>query len=173
MLCWNYLCEVYTHGSCLVDVIIFLAPVSSFNQALAEDESVNRLVSVSFSKFYTPRQAVWRCSFPQTDTFKLWQMICANKLLAEVELILFLNKFDILATKLKAGVEFTKYVPAYGSRPNELKPVATCVFRCSLWAQKIILITRRSFGGRVHPNTQAEHNEATEDPRSYDHCHRS
>ncbi|KAF9456865.1 guanine nucleotide binding protein, alpha subunit [Collybia nuda] len=86
-----------------VNVIIFLAPMSAFNQVLAEDESVNRL----------------------TDTFKLWQMICGNKLLAQVELILFLNKFDILAAKLKAGVQFGKYVQAYGSRPNELKAVST------------------------------------------------
>lgn len=59
MLRRNYPCEVYTHGSYLVNVIIFLAPVSCFNQTLAEDESVNRLVSVlSFGKFYTPRQTV-------------------------------------------------------------------------------------------------------------------
>jgi hypothetical protein len=53
-------------------------------------------------------------------------MICSNKLLAEVELILFLNKFDILSAKLKAGVQFAKYVPSYGSKPNEVKHVAQC-----------------------------------------------
>jgi len=34
----------------LVNIIIFLAPMSGFNQVLAEDESVNRLVSTLSSR---------------------------------------------------------------------------------------------------------------------------
>ncbi|KAG5644341.1 hypothetical protein DXG03_008638 [Asterophora parasitica] len=79
-----------------------MAPLSAFNQVLAEDESVNRL----------------------TDSLKLWQMICGNKILASVELILFLNKLDILDAKLRSGVRFSNYVKSYGSNPNETKPVA-------------------------------------------------
>ncbi|KAJ3774645.1 guanine nucleotide binding protein, alpha subunit [Lentinula raphanica] len=85
-----------------VTVIIFLAPVSAFNQALAEDETVNRLA----------------------DSMKLWRMICTNKLLASVDLILLLNKIDILDAQLKAGVQFGKYVTSYRDKPNETDAVS-------------------------------------------------
>ncbi|KIK70151.1 hypothetical protein GYMLUDRAFT_151735 [Collybiopsis luxurians FD-317 M1] len=85
-----------------VTVIIFLAPISAFNQALAEDENVNRLA----------------------DSMKLWRMICTNKLLASVDLILLLNKIDILDAQLKAGVQFSKYVTSYRDKPNEVEPVS-------------------------------------------------
>ncbi|KAF9057266.1 guanine nucleotide binding protein, alpha subunit [Panaeolus papilionaceus] len=85
-----------------VNVIIFLAPMSGFNQVLAEDESVNRL----------------------TDSLRLWQTICSNKLLAGIEFVLFLNKLDILDAKLKSGIQFSSYVTSYLDKPNETKPVA-------------------------------------------------
>ncbi|KAF8067639.1 guanine nucleotide binding protein, alpha subunit [Lyophyllum atratum] len=85
-----------------VNIIIFMVPLSSFNQVLAEDEKTNRL----------------------TDSLKLWRMICSNKLLSAVELILFLNKLDILDAKLAAGIQFSKYVKAYTGKRNETKPVA-------------------------------------------------
>lgn len=62
----------------------------------------------------------------QTDTLKLWQIICSNKLLSTVEFILFLNKLDILDTKLKEGIQFSEYVTSYKGKPNETKPVAKC-----------------------------------------------
>lgn len=34
----------------------------------------------------------------------LWKAVCSNKLLANVDLVLFLNKCDILEKKLNAGV---------------------------------------------------------------------
>ncbi|KAJ3981174.1 G-protein alpha subunit-domain-containing protein [Lentinula detonsa] len=85
-----------------VTVIIFLAPVSAFNQALAEDETVNRLA----------------------DSMKLWRMICTNKLLASVDLILLLNKIDVLDAQLKAGVHFSKYVTSFRDKPNETEAVS-------------------------------------------------
>ncbi|KDR68446.1 hypothetical protein GALMADRAFT_231412 [Galerina marginata CBS 339.88] len=85
-----------------VNIIIFLAPMSGFNQVLAEDESVNRL----------------------TDSLRLWQLICSNKILAGVEFVLFLNKLDILDAKLKSGVQFSSFVTSYTNKPNETKPVA-------------------------------------------------
>ncbi|KAI5120894.1 hypothetical protein M0805_002994 [Coniferiporia weirii] len=74
-----------------VNAIIFLAPISSFNEWLAEDPTVNRL----------------------EDTFHLWRIICANRLLASVEFILFLNKYDVLRAKLKNGCRFSDYVVNY------------------------------------------------------------
>ncbi|EJD43347.1 G-alpha-domain-containing protein [Auricularia subglabra TFB-10046 SS5] len=84
------------------NAIIFLAPISAFDQVLAEDRSVNRL----------------------EDSVTLWKMICQNKLLEHIELILFLNKMDILEAKLKAGVRLAKYVRNFGERPNEIETAA-------------------------------------------------
>ncbi|KAM6492613.1 guanine nucleotide-binding protein alpha-4 subunit [Amanita muscaria] len=79
------------------DAIIFLAPISGFDQVLVEDRSVNRL----------------------EDSVLIWKDVCSNKLLANVDLILFLNKCDILEAKLNAGVRLAKYVRSYGDREND------------------------------------------------------
>ncbi|KAK2465615.1 hypothetical protein APHAL10511_002507 [Amanita phalloides] len=85
-----------------VNVIIFLAPMSAFNQTLAEDDGMNRLV----------------------DSMRLWEQISANKILASVELILFLNKLDILDVKLRSGIQIAQFITSYGDRPNDTKHVA-------------------------------------------------
>ncbi|KAJ7598716.1 guanine nucleotide binding protein, alpha subunit [Mycena floridula] len=85
-----------------VTAIIFLAPASAFDQNLAEDSSVNRMA----------------------DTISLWRSVCANKLLQSVDLILFLNKMDILDLKLKSRIQFNHYVTSYKERPNETASVA-------------------------------------------------
>ncbi|GLB39143.1 putative G protein alpha subunit [Lyophyllum shimeji] len=85
-----------------VDAIIFLAPISGFDQVLAEDRSVNRL----------------------EDSVLLWKAVCSNKLLANVDLVLFLNKCDILDAKLKSGIKLARYVKSYGDRENDLDSVS-------------------------------------------------
>ncbi|KAK0205657.1 G-alpha-domain-containing protein, partial [Armillaria fumosa] len=85
-----------------VDAIIFLAPISGFDQVLSEDRTVNRL----------------------EDSVLLWKAVCQNKLLANVDLVLFLNKCDILESKLKAGIRLSKYVRSYGDRENDLDTVS-------------------------------------------------
>lgn len=56
----------------------------------------------------------------------LWKAICSNKLLANVDLVLFLNKCDILDAKLKSGIQLAKYVRSYGDRPNDLDTACKC-----------------------------------------------
>ncbi|KAF5383149.1 hypothetical protein D9615_005013 [Tricholomella constricta] len=85
-----------------VDAIIFLAPISGFDQVLAEDRTVNRL----------------------EDSVLLWKAVCSNKLLAGVDLVLFLNKCDILDAKLKSGIRLSKYVKSYSDRENDLDSVS-------------------------------------------------
>ncbi|KAG8942591.1 hypothetical protein FRC04_003578 [Tulasnella sp. 424] len=85
-----------------VNAIIFLAPISAFDQVLVEDKKVNRI----------------------EDSLLLFRSICANKLLGKVNIVLFLNKIDILEKKLKAGVKVSRYVRSYGDRPNEVQQVA-------------------------------------------------
>jgi hypothetical protein len=60
-----------------VNAIIFLAPISTFDQNLEEDPRVNRL----------------------EDSLLLWKSVVANKLLASVNIVLFLNKCDLLQVR--------------------------------------------------------------------------
>jgi len=84
-----------------VNAIIFLAPVSCFDERLLEDPSVNRL----------------------EDSFLLWRAICSSKLIAKATMILFLNKCDLLKRKLKSGTQVRHFLPSYGSRANEATAV--------------------------------------------------
>ncbi|KAI0356325.1 G-alpha-domain-containing protein [Trametes cingulata] len=85
-----------------INAIIFLAPISCFDERLAEDRRVNRL----------------------QDSLLLWKAVCSTKLLANVQLILFLNKCDLLEKKLARGVRVVDYIPTYGSKPNDLETAA-------------------------------------------------
>ncbi|KAJ6559858.1 guanine nucleotide binding protein, alpha subunit [Mycena capillaripes] len=81
-----------------VNAIIFLAPISCFDERLAEDPSVNRL----------------------EDTLLLWRAIVASKLLKKTTLVVFLNKCDLLKRKLQSGIQVNKYMISFGKRENEV-----------------------------------------------------
>lgn len=76
--------------------IIFLTPISAFDQYLEEDPRTNRI----------------------DDSLQLFTAICSNKLLKDAHLVLLLNKTDILKKKLDAGMKLRKYITSYGDRPN-------------------------------------------------------
>ena len=86
------------------DAIIFLAPISCFDERLAEDRKVNRL----------------------EDSYMLWRLVCASKLLQNTQMILFLNKYDLLDQKLRRGVRVKDHVRSYGDRPNDVETVSKC-----------------------------------------------
>ncbi|KAF8633887.1 hypothetical protein AX15_001192 [Amanita polypyramis BW_CC] len=104
-----------------MDTIIFLAPTSSFDQVLSEDTSVNRL----------------------EDSVNLWKSLVSNKLLKDTNLILFLNKIDILKAKLNAGVKMADFVVSYGDRPNDYEHVSAYLRR--KFGTDHLLIPYRSF----------------------------
>ena len=79
---------------------VTVAPVSVFDENLEEDPRVNRL----------------------QDSFLLWTSICSSKLLAKTQLIMFLNKCDLLQKKLKR-VRFTDFVTSFGQRRNDTEEV--------------------------------------------------
>jgi len=79
-----------------VDAIIFLVPINCFDEVLDEDRNSNRL----------------------KDSYDLWKSICQSPLLSKAELILFLNKVDLLERKLESGVQFARYFPTFGARQN-------------------------------------------------------
>lgn len=60
------------------------------------------------------------------DSFTLWKNICSSSILANVTFILFLNKCDILCTKLEAGQSFNKWVKSYNDEPNDAAHVSEC-----------------------------------------------
>ncbi|KZP15914.1 G-alpha-domain-containing protein [Athelia psychrophila] len=80
-----------------INAVIFLAAISCFDQSLAEDESINRL----------------------EDSVQLWKSIIQNPLLKNANLVLFLNKCDVLKAKLQSGIRLADYVMSYGNRPND------------------------------------------------------
>ncbi|KEP49247.1 guanine nucleotide-binding protein alpha subunit [Rhizoctonia solani 123E] len=82
--------------------IVFLAPISAYDQYLEEDTRTNRI----------------------DDSLQLWTQITSSPILKEVHLVLFLNKCDVLRGKLDAGVKVKKYITSYGDRPNEYGPVS-------------------------------------------------
>ncbi len=142
-----------------VDAIIFLAPISGFDQVLTEDRSVNRLedsvllwkalcsnkllakVCASWSVFFGTNYSVipllalllflvsllpsTSCLLYGIDFF--CRIIQANDAL-QVDLVLFLNKCDILGAKLRAGVKLAKYVRSYGDKSNDVDSVSKCTF---------------------------------------------
>lgn len=117
----------------IVDAIIFLAPISGFDQTLAEDRSVNRLVSlcsISLRRSRASHLPPYRVF--QEDSVLLWKSICSNKLLARVDLVLFLNKCDILAAKLNSGVRLAKYVKSFGERSNDADTAEKCEY-CGIY----------------------------------------
>ncbi|KAJ7154911.1 guanine nucleotide binding protein, alpha subunit, partial [Mycena crocata] len=81
-----------------VNAIIFLAPISCFDERLAEDPSVNRL----------------------EDSLLLWKAIVSSKLLGKTTLIVFLNKCDLLKRKLQSGIKVNKTMISFGARENEV-----------------------------------------------------
>ncbi|KAI6037976.1 guanine nucleotide binding protein, alpha subunit [Pisolithus marmoratus] len=80
-----------------VDAIIFLAPISCFDECLREDRDVNRL----------------------EDSLQLWRTVCSSPILAKAQIIIFLNKCDLLHSKMKRGVSVRDYVPSFADRKND------------------------------------------------------
>jgi len=88
-----------------MDAIIFLAPLNVFDERLLEDNRINRL----------------------QDSYELWKQVTSNKVLAHTQIILFLNKYDLLAKKLKRGVKVRDYISSYGERENIPETAVKCM----------------------------------------------
>src|ERR1700722_3387589 len=60
------------------------------------------------------------------DSFLLWKSLCSCKLLTKTQIILFLNKCDLLQAKLMRGVKIRDRVPSYGDRKNDISTATKC-----------------------------------------------
>ncbi|KAI0296525.1 guanine nucleotide binding protein, alpha subunit [Multifurca ochricompacta] len=98
-----------------VNAIVFLAPISVFDERLEEDRSVNRL----------------------EDSINFWTTICKSKLITKRRTGGH-RGCDILQRKLECGVRFRRYIPSYGNRANDM-PTATKYLR-----QQFQAIARKS-----------------------------
>lgn len=56
----------------------------------------------------------------------LWQTLCSLQMLSKTQIILFLNKCDLLEQKLRAGVKVRTHVPSFGDRSNDVDTVKKC-----------------------------------------------
>jgi guanine nucleotide-binding protein subunit alpha len=81
----------------IVHTILFVVSLSSYDQTMIEDPTVNRMV----------------------DSLVLFEDICNNELLAKLDIILFLNKVDLFKKKVKV-IPVKKFFPEY-SGELELK----------------------------------------------------
>lgn len=82
-----------------VTVLLFLVAIQEFDQSLYEDESVSRLV----------------------ESTTLFESVVNSRYFVKSSVILFLNKIDLFAAKLKAGTQLSDYCPDYQG-PNEYAP---------------------------------------------------
>ena len=88
-------CIISPRSDFPVNAIIFLAPISTFDQVLAEVASL--LDGPFFHSIGLKDPHVNRLE----DSLLLWKSIVSNKLLCNVNIILFLNKCDLLQVCLR------------------------------------------------------------------------
>jgi guanine nucleotide-binding protein alpha-1 subunit len=79
-----------------------LAPISCYDENLAEDPSINHL----------------------QDSFILWKSIYSAKMLGSVTLVVFLNKCDLL--EKKEGGSLKRWLPSYGEKGNDVTSFIKC-----------------------------------------------
>ena len=58
----------------------------------------------------------------------LFKSVIENRLLQNVNIVLFLNKCDLLKKKLESGMRLSSYMPKY-DRPNDYDTVSQCTSR--------------------------------------------
>src|ERR1700730_17302516 len=102
-----YPCSHQRHSFDNVNVIIFLPPISCFDEKLVEDRHVNRL----------------------KDSYLLWQAVCMCKWLAYTQMMLFLNKCNILHLKLHCSIHIRDSMPSFCDQKNDMPTATKCSFR--------------------------------------------
>lgn len=123
-----------------VTAIIFVTECSSYNLVLREDNTKNRL----------------------RDSLELFASIWANRWLTKTSIILFLNKFDLLEEKLRAGQSriedyFPEYADYHVSNGTAQPALAAC--SASLDANKNRKNNKRS-AGKSDDSSDAEFQKA-------------
>ncbi|ROL51674.1 Guanine nucleotide-binding protein subunit alpha-13 [Anabarilius grahami] len=90
-----------------VTSILFLVSSSEYDQVLMEDRQTNRL----------------------TESLNIFETIVNNRVFANVSIILFLNKTDLLEDKVK-NVNIKDYFPEFTGEPHDLQDVQKFLVEC-------------------------------------------
>ncbi|GAA5857184.1 hypothetical protein JCM9279_001047 [Rhodotorula babjevae] len=107
-----------------VNVLVFVAAISEYDQVLYEDETVNRLAEAAM----------------------LWESIAGSRWFVSSAFVLMLNKIDLFAEKITgAGPPLSDYFPDYTGPPRELEPA-----KAYMRAKFVALNPRQSRGLYVH-----------------------
>jgi hypothetical protein len=88
-----------------VKAVIFIAALSDYDLTLAEDPTMNRLI----------------------ESLKLFANICNNRWFVTASMILFLNKTDLFAIKLKRGTKISVCFPLYNGDPNSYEETTSYI----------------------------------------------
>ncbi|ELU38307.1 G-alpha domain-containing protein [Rhizoctonia solani AG-1 IA] len=130
-------------------------PISAFDQMLAEDRRVNRIEdSIQLFKMVCGNKLLGRGEHTAQPTWSIEQRDRRPSVLAlrsirshgrkegslgqgwipDVNIVLFLNKCDLLKKKLASGIKVSKYVTSYGERPNDYEAHSGVDFRTKFGA---------------------------------------
>ncbi|KAI9203300.1 guanine nucleotide-binding protein G(o) subunit alpha [Polychytrium aggregatum] len=86
-----------------VKAVLFVSAIGSYDQTISEDKATNRMV----------------------ESINVFQNICNNPLMIKTPMLIFFNKIDLLAPKLKDPTKpLNKYFPEFTGR-NEIEAVKT------------------------------------------------
>ncbi|XP_017087486.2 guanine nucleotide-binding protein G(f) subunit alpha [Drosophila bipectinata] len=118
-----------------IQAVLFLISCSEFDQNLREDPTQNRL----------------------QEALKLFRAVWQNRFLASAGLIVFLNKYDIMERKIRAGKHIVDYFPEYEDFCK--RPQQDNCFDESDWTkmfikQKLVDITQEPF--KRHSRNQVD-----------------
>ncbi|KAH8380081.1 hypothetical protein KR009_008850, partial [Drosophila setifemur] len=118
-----------------IQAVLFLISCSEFDQNLREDPTQNRL----------------------QEALKLFRAVWQNRFLASAGLIVFLNKYDIMERKIRAGKHIVDYFPEYEEFTK--RPQQDNCFDESDWTkmfikQKLVDITQEPF--KRHSRNQVD-----------------
>lgn len=87
-----------------VTAVVFVAAISEFDQVLVEDGRTNRMV----------------------ESMNVYADITGSRWFRKSDIILFLNKTDLLQQKLADGAQIRKYFPQYDG-PNDMENVSSFI----------------------------------------------
>ncbi|XP_022215305.2 guanine nucleotide-binding protein G(f) subunit alpha [Drosophila obscura] len=109
-----------------IQAVLFLVSCSEFDQNLREDPNQNRL----------------------EEALKLFRRVWQNRFLASAGLIVFINKYDIMERKIRAGKHIVDYFPEYDEfckRPQQDNCFDECDWTKMFIKQKLVDITQEPF----------------------------
>ncbi|KAM8710028.1 hypothetical protein ACLKA7_016771 [Drosophila subpalustris] len=110
-----------------IQAVLFLISCSEFDQNLREDATQNRL----------------------QEALNLFRAVWQNRFLASAGLIVFLNKYDIMERKIRAGKHIVDYFPEFEDFSKRPQQQQSCFDECD-WTkmfikQKMVDITQEQF----------------------------